>query len=100
MIFIMFTKIFFNIFNTFAIFNILTAIKFLAFIFITRNIFIVVKTQFYKINYKIKLCSIKNIKSLFIDWFLIKKYKLLKKLNSSFSLCENEAVVCSSFNHW
>ena len=77
-------------------FNILTIAKFIFLLFITKNLFYVIKLKFRK---TISILF-KNCKNICIDTVKLKKYKLLKKLNTSYTLSQNEAVVCSSFCHW
>ncbi len=77
-------------------FNVLTIVKFIILLFITKNVFYVIKLRFKKTV----SVSAENCRNLCIDTVELKKYKLLKKLNTSYTLSQNEAVLCRALYHW
>ena len=77
-------------------FNVLTIVKFIILLFITKNVFYVIKLRFKKAV----SVSTENCRNSCIGAVELKKYKLLKKLNTSYTLSQNEAVLCRALYHW
>ena len=77
-------------------FNVLTIIKFIILLLITKNVFYVIKLRFKKTV----SVSAENCRNFCISAVELKKYKLLKKLNTSYTLSQNEAVLCRALYHW
>lgn len=77
-------------------FNVLTIVKFIILLFITKNVFYVIKLRFKKTV----SVSTENCRNSYIGAVELKKYKLLKKLNTSYTLSQNEAVLCRALYHW